>query len=79
LAVTLRNGGAAPIAMPALELALLDAHDQPLARRVLNPADWGAPPQLTPYAEFNGAALLDVQDAAYPQAVSKCLGEPFSP
>jgi predicted Zn finger-like uncharacterized protein len=69
-AVTLRNNSAVPVATPALELALLDAQGQPLVRRVLNPADWGAPPQLAGYGQFNGAALLTVLDSVHPQAVS---------
>jgi len=78
-AVTLRNSGAVPVATPALELALIDAQDQPLARRVLNPADWGAPTQLAAYGEFNGAAVLRVQDAANPQAVSNYRLTAFYP
>jgi predicted Zn finger-like uncharacterized protein len=76
---TLRNGGAVPVATPALELALIDAQEQPLARRVLNPADWGAPPQLVGYGEFNGAATLTVQDAANPQIVSNYRLTAFYP
>ena len=37
LSVTLRNSAEVPIAVPALELTLTDALDQPLIRRVLNP------------------------------------------
>jgi predicted Zn finger-like uncharacterized protein len=78
-AVTLRNNSAAPVATPALDLALIDAQDQPLARRVLNPADWGAPPQLAAYGEFNGTAALTVLDAAHPQAVSNYRLTAFYP
>jgi hypothetical protein len=60
--VTLRNNSAAPIITPSLELALIDAQDQPLVRRVLNPTDWGAPAQLAAHGQFNGAALLTVLD-----------------
>ena len=69
-AITLRNNSAAPVATPALELALIDVQSQPLARRVLNPADWGAPTQLAAYGEFNGMALLAVSGSAYPQTIS---------
>ncbi|MDR0478767.1 MAG: zinc-ribbon domain-containing protein [Burkholderiaceae bacterium] len=69
-AVTLRNSGAVPVAMPALELMLTDVQDQTLVRRVLNPADWGAPPQLAAHGEFNGAAALAVQAEGNPQAIS---------
>ena len=37
LSVTLRNSAEVPIAVPALELTLTDALDQPLIRRVLKP------------------------------------------
>jgi predicted Zn finger-like uncharacterized protein len=78
-AVTLRNNGNAPVAMPALELALLDAQNQPLARRVLNPADWGAPQQLAAYGEFNGAASLTVLGAVNARAASSYRIEFFYP
>ena len=78
-AITLRNNGAAPVATPALELALIDAQEQPLARRVLDPADWGAPPQLAAHAEFNGAAQLTVGRAANPQAISNYRLTAFYP
>jgi predicted Zn finger-like uncharacterized protein len=70
LAVTLRNNGSAPVATPALELALTNDQEQPLVRRVLVPADWGAPPQLPAHGEFNGAAAIVMREAANPQAVS---------
>ncbi|MDR0458021.1 MAG: DUF3426 domain-containing protein, partial [Burkholderiaceae bacterium] len=78
-AVTLRNNGAAPVAMPALELALTDALNQPLARRVLSPADWGAPLQLAAHGEFNGTAQLTVGREANPQAVNNYLLSAFYP
>lgn len=40
LNVTLRNGATNDVAMPALELTLTDAQDQPVVRRVLQPADF---------------------------------------
>lgn len=40
LAATLRNRAPFPQAYPALELTLTDDRDQPLARRVLQPADY---------------------------------------
>jgi predicted Zn finger-like uncharacterized protein len=40
LSATLRNRAAFPQAFPALELTLTDEHDQPLARRVLKPAEY---------------------------------------
>lgn len=40
LNVTLRNQASVPVAMPALELTLTDSQDQPVLRRVLQPADF---------------------------------------
>jgi len=42
LNLTLRNQAPMQIAMPAIELTLTDAQDQPLLRRVLTPSDMGA-------------------------------------
>lgn len=42
LSFSLRNTARTGVAMPALELTLTDAQDQPLLRRVLMPADLGA-------------------------------------
>jgi hypothetical protein len=42
LSLTLRNTGPVAVAAPAVELALTDALDQPLIRRVLQPAELGA-------------------------------------
>ena len=39
LAFTLKNQAAMEVAMPAVELTLTDAQDQPVLRRVLTPAD----------------------------------------
>lgn len=53
LAFTLKSKAALPLAMPAVELTLTDAQDQPVLRRVLQPADLGAPRQLPAYGEWN--------------------------
>ena len=42
LSMTLRNNGPVNVAAPAVELALTDALDQPVVRRVLQPAELGA-------------------------------------
>ncbi len=42
LSFTLRNTAAVEVATPAMELTLTDQQDQPLARRVLTPAELGA-------------------------------------
>ncbi|MEJ8820494.1 DUF3426 domain-containing protein [Variovorax humicola] len=48
---TLRNSAATPLAMPAVELSLLDTQERPVVRRVLMPADFGAPAVLAAKAE----------------------------
>ena len=40
LTAALRNRGATPVEMPALELTLTNAQDQPIARRILLPGDY---------------------------------------
>jgi predicted Zn finger-like uncharacterized protein len=42
LAFTLRNTANVQVAVPAMELTITDAQDQPIARRVLMPAEFGA-------------------------------------
>jgi predicted Zn finger-like uncharacterized protein len=48
LAVTLRNRGALPVLMPAVELSLTDTAGQLVARRALSPADLRAPSAVLP-------------------------------
>jgi len=43
LAFSLKNNALVDLAMPAIELALTDAQDQPLIRRVILPVEFGAP------------------------------------
>ena len=58
---TLKNQGDFPVAMPALELTLTDGQDQPLARRVLLPADLGAHPGvIAASAEWSGSLPVAV-------------------
>ena len=42
LSLSLKNQSALPLAMPSVELTLTDAQDQPVLRRVLQPADLGS-------------------------------------
>ncbi|MET0540123.1 MAG: DUF3426 domain-containing protein [Variovorax sp.] len=66
---TLRNGVAIPLAMPAVELTLLDTQERAVVRRVLMPADFGAPPVLAPRTERNVSlplALSGTEAAALP-------------
>ncbi|GAA4352285.1 DUF3426 domain-containing protein [Variovorax defluvii] len=68
LSFTLRNGAAVPLAMPAIELSLLDTQERAVVRRVLAPAEFGAPAVLPPRAE-RAAALpiaLGPEAAALP-------------
>jgi hypothetical protein len=50
LSFTLRNTAAVEVAAPAMELTVTDAQDQTLARRVLTPAELGAPQGVIPAA-----------------------------
>ncbi|MBC7214516.1 MAG: DUF3426 domain-containing protein [Burkholderiaceae bacterium] len=59
LTFSLQNRAAHALAMPALELTLTDAQDQPTVRRVLLPKDIGAPAELPPRGGW-GAALTVV-------------------
>jgi predicted Zn finger-like uncharacterized protein len=61
LAVTLKNTGALPVAVPHVELSLQDAQDQPILRRVLSPADMGLSfVALSPMQDVSGALTLQV-------------------
>lgn len=57
---TIRNSGEQALAMTALELTLQDVQGQPLLRRVLLPADVGAPPVLMPGQIWAGQLLMRV-------------------
>lgn len=46
LTLAMKNRATTPVAMPAVELTLTDAQDQPVLRRVLLPADLAAPSEL---------------------------------
>jgi hypothetical protein len=50
LAFTLRNTGRVQVAAPAVELTVTDSQDQPIARRVLLPAEFGADGKVIPAA-----------------------------
>ena len=51
LSFTLRNGAAVPLAMPAIELSLLDTQERAVVRRVLTASDYGAPSVLAARAD----------------------------
>ena len=64
LKVVIKNTGAIPLAMPALELTLTDVQDQALLRRVLAPADLGATSStLAAGAEFSGVVGIAIADS----------------
>ena len=61
LSFTLRNGATVPLALPAVELSLLDSQERAVLRRVLTATDYGAPAVLPPRAD---------QAASLPMALS---------
>jgi hypothetical protein len=61
LSFTVRNTSAFAVAAPAMELTLTDTQDQPVLRRVLQPAEAGAPgPVLAPASEWAGSVSFTV-------------------
>lgn len=64
LSLSLRNSAATEVAMPSLELTLTDLQDQPVLRRVLHPAELGAPPALAASGEWSASTALAVDAQA---------------
>lgn len=60
LALTLKSQAVIPLAMPAIELTLTDAQDQPVLRRVLLPNDMGAPAELPARGEWSASVSVIV-------------------
>lgn len=60
LSLTMKSKASIPLAMPAVELTLTDAQDQPVLRRVLLPADMGAPVQLAANGEWSASLAVIV-------------------
>ena len=58
LTLALKNLSGAAVAMPAVELTLTDAQDQPVLRRVLFPAELGAPVELAAHGEWSGQTMV---------------------
>ncbi|MDQ0610518.1 putative Zn finger-like uncharacterized protein [Variovorax sp. W1I1] len=58
LSFTLRNAATVPLAMPAVELSLLDTQERAVVRRVLMPADYGAPSVLAARADRTASLPL---------------------
>lgn len=64
LSFSVRNTARVQVAAPALELTVTDAQDQPIARRVLTPADLGARESVIgPAGEWAGAVGVVVTSA----------------
>lgn len=63
LSFTLRNDAAMPLAMPAIELSLLDTQERAVVRRVIGPAEFGAPPVLGANAERAASLALNLSGA----------------
>lgn len=55
---TVRNVAAVPLAMPAVELSLLDTQERAVVRRVLMPLDFGAPTVLPARTERSASLSL---------------------
>jgi len=81
LSFTLRNGAAVPLAMPAIELSLLDTQERAVVRRVLMAPDYGAPPVLAARAD-QAASLplsLSASEAAALPPIAGYRVEAFYP
>ncbi|MFM9880249.1 MAG: zinc-ribbon and DUF3426 domain-containing protein [Burkholderiaceae bacterium] len=67
--LSIKNTSALDLAMPAVELVLTDTQDQPQVRRVLLPAELGAPEQLAASSEWSASLPVavkgDVRVAGY--------------
>ncbi|QXL85868.1 zinc-ribbon and DUF3426 domain-containing protein [Comamonas sp. NLF-1-9] len=65
LQLLVRNNAPVALAMPAFELTLLDAQEQPVLRRVLSVQELDAPVELAPHGEWSGSLQLRLHaDAA---------------
>ncbi len=64
LAFTLRNSANVALAMPSIELTLLDGRQEPVVRRVLTPAEFDAPTRLAARAEHEVSLPLSLDAAA---------------
>jgi hypothetical protein len=60
LVFTLRNAARVQVAMPSIELTLLDTQERALVRRVLLPTQFGAAAVLAPGAEHNSSLPLQL-------------------
>ena len=60
LALAMKSKADIPLAMPAVELTLTDAQDQPVLRRVLLPSDMAAPAELPARGEWSTSVSVIV-------------------
>lgn len=60
LALAMKSKADIPLAMPAVELTLTDAQDQPVLRRVLLPTDMAAPAELPARGEWSTSVSVIV-------------------
>jgi len=71
LGFSLRNQAPIDIAMPAIELSLTDTQDQALIRRVILPAEFGAPGDvLAAGADWSGALALNIRADATAERIA---------
>lgn len=61
LAFTLRNAAPTSVAMPSIELTLLDGNERAVVRRIFHPADFRAPAQMNARGQQSGQLLLALQ------------------
>ena len=73
LQVTLRNTAPTQVATSWLELTLTDAQGQVLARKVFNPAVWGAPRVMVPAQVWEGRFNLKLPPNQVPLAGYRLL------
>lgn len=64
LALTVKSRADIPLEMPAVELTLTDAQDQPVLRRVLLPSDLAAPAELAARGEWSTSVSVVVTSGA---------------
>ena len=71
LSLTLSNQADIALAMPAMELTLTDLQDQPVLRRVLQPADLGpdTPSAIAARTEWSTTLTLAIEPAANPARI----------
>lgn len=72
-AVTLKNRSGLMLEMPAVELTLTDANEQPVLRRVFMPQELGASTTLAAHAEWSSTVLVRIATSNTPMAGYRVL------